>query len=188
MNQITIGLLTTMVATCLYGETLSADTKMDAFVSGLLGKMTLEEKIGQLNLLSVGFDVTGPMVSKDVEANIRNGLVGGVFNTYTPAAVRKLQDLAVNQSRLHIPLLFGYDVIHGHKTIFPIPLALACTWNPDLIERSARIAAAEASADGLHWTFSPMVDIARGPRWGRIAEGAGEDPYLGCPSPLFRRS
>ena len=180
MNQITIGLLTTVVATCLYGETPSGDPKMDAFVSGLLGKMTLEEKIGQLNLLSVGVDVTGPIVSKDVEANIRNGLVGGVFNTYTPAAVRKLQDLAVNQSRLHIPLLFGYDVIHGHKTIFPIPLALACTWNLELIERSARIAAAEATADGLHWTFSPMVDIARDPRWGRIAEGAGEDPYLGA--------
>ena len=179
-NQITIGLLTTLLATCLYGQTPSADPKMDAFVSGLLGKMTLEEKIGQLNLLSVGFDVTGPIVSKDVEANIRNGLVGGVFNTYTPAAVRKLQDLAVNQSRLRLPLLFGYDVIHGHKTIFPIPLALACTWNLELIERSARIAATEASADGLHWTFSPMVDIARDPRWGRIAEGAGEDPYLGA--------
>ena len=149
MCQITIGLLITLVATSLYGETLSADTKVDAFVSGLLGKMTLEEKIGQLNLLSVGVDVTGPIVSKDVEANIRNGLVGGVFNTYTPAAVRKLQDRAVSQSRLHIPLLFGYDVIHGHKTIFPIPLALACTWNPELVERSAHIAATEASADGL---------------------------------------
>jgi beta-glucosidase len=180
MSQITIGLFITLVATSLYGETPSADTKADAFVSGLLGKMTLEEKIGQLNLLSVGVDVTGPIVSKDVEANIRNGLVGGVFNTYTPAAVRKLQDLAVSQSRLHIPLLFGYDVIHGHKTIFPIPLALACTWNPELVERSAHIAATEASADGLHWTFSPMVDIARDPRWGRIAEGAGEDPYLGA--------
>jgi beta-glucosidase len=178
-NRITIGLLATIVAIRLYGETPPADPKTDAFVSGLLGKMTLEEKIGQLNLLSVGFDVTGPIVSKDVEANIRNGLVGGVFNTYTPAAVRKLQDLAVSQSRLHIPLLFGYDVIHGHKTIFPIPLAQACTWNLEMIEQGARIAATEACADGLDWTFSPMVDIARDPRWGRIAEGAGEDPYLG---------
>ena len=179
-KQITATLLAMLVATCLHGAPPADATEMDTFVSDLLGRMTLEEKIGQLNLLSVGFDVTGPIVSKDVETNIRKGLVGGVFNTYTPAAVRKLQDLAVNQSRLHIPLLFGYDVIHGHKTIFPIPLGLACTWNPELIERSARIAAAEASADGLQWTFSPMVDIARDPRWGRIAEGAGEDPYLGA--------
>jgi beta-glucosidase len=155
------------------------DPEMDRFVSDLLAKMTLEERIGQLNLLSVGFDVTGPIVNRDVEDKIRRGLVGGVFNTYTPAAVKKLQERAVNESRLHIPLLFGYDVIHGHKTIFPIPLGLACTWDLELIEQSARIAAAEASADGLHWTFSPMVDIARDPRWGRIAEGAGEDPYLG---------
>jgi beta-glucosidase len=128
----------------------------------------------------VGFDVTGPIVSQDVENKIRRGLVGGVFNTYTPAAVRKLQERAVNESHLRIPLIFGYDVIHGHKTIFPIPLGLACTWDLELIEQSARIAAMEASADGLHWTFSPMVDIARDPRWGRIAEGAGEDPYLGA--------
>jgi beta-glucosidase len=141
--------------------------------------MTLDEKIGQLNLPSVGFDVTGPIVSKDVDGKIRSGEVGGVFNTFTPQAVRKLQELAVKGSRLHIPLLFGYDVIHGHKTIFPIPLALSCTWDTLLVEKSARIAAMEASADGLNWTFSPMVDIARDPRWGRVAEGAGEDPYLG---------
>ncbi len=144
-----------------------------------MSRMTLEEKIGQLNLLSVGIDVTGPVLSRDAEAKIRQGLVGGVLNTYTPEAVRKLQSLAVKESRLGIPLLFGYDVIHGHKTIFPIPLGLSCTWNLDAIERSAHIAAAEASADGVNWTFSPMVDIARDPRWGRIAEGAGEDPYLG---------
>lgn len=153
---------------------------MNAFIDDLMGRMTLEEKIGQLNLLSVGFDVTGPVLSKDVDTKVRQGLVGGVFNTYTPEAVRKLQALAVNKSRLRIPLLFGYDVIHGHKTIFPIPLGLSCTWNPEAIERSARIAATEATADGLTWTFSPMVDIARDPRWGRIAEGAGEDPYLGA--------
>ena len=145
-----------------------------------MSRMTLEEKIGQLNLLSVGFDVTGPQLSRDADAEIRQGQVGGVFNTYTPVAVRKLQTQAVKESRLGIPLLFGYDVIHGHKTIFPIPLGLSCTWNMDSIERSARIAAAEASADGVNWTFSPMVDIARDPRWGRIAEGAGEDPYLGA--------
>lgn len=161
-------------------QSLSADPKMDAFISDLISRMTLEEKIGQLNLLSVGFDVTGPQLSKDADRKIRHGLVGGVFNTFTPVAVRKLQSEAITQSRLGIPLLFGYDVIHGHKTIFPIPLGLSCTWNPALIERSARIAATEASADGLNWTFSPMVDIARDPRWGRIAEGAGEDPYLGA--------
>lgn len=155
------------------------DSKMNAFVSRLLARMTVDEKIGQLNLPSGGFDVTGPVVSSNVEANVRQGAAGGVFNLYRPSRVRRLQDIALNESRMRIPLLFGYDVIHGHKTIFPIPLALSCTWNPALIEQSARIAATEASADGLTWTFSPMVDIARDPRWGRIAEGAGEDPYLG---------
>lgn len=153
--------------------------KMDKFVSELMAKMTLDEKIGQLNLSSIGFDVTGPIVSKDVNAKIRKGFVGGVFNTYTPEAVRKLQDIAVKETRLGIPLFFGYDVIHGHKTIFPIPLAMACTWDMAFIEQSARIAAQEASADGLNWAFGPMVDIARDPRWGRVAEGAGEDPWLG---------
>jgi beta-glucosidase len=156
-----------------------ADTKMQQFVSGLLQKMTLEEKIGQLNLVAVGFDVTGPVVSKDVDANIKKGLVGGVLNTYTPIAARKLQALAVKESRLHIPLILGYDVIHGHRTIFPIPLGLAASWDLDALERSARIAAEESAADGINWVYSPMVDIARDPRWGRVAEGAGEDPYLG---------
>ena len=164
----------------LQAQPPAGEAKMNAFVDDLLGRMTLAEKIGQLNLLSVGFDVTGPQLSKDADSKIRQGLVGGVFNTYTPVAVRKLQTQAVNNSRLGIPLLFGYDVIHGHKTIFPIPLGLSCTWNLKAIEQSARIAATEASADGLNWTFSPMVDIARDPRWGRISEGAGEDPYLGA--------
>lgn len=164
----------------LHAQSPVSDARMNAFVGELMSRMTLAEKIGQLNLLSVGFDVTGPQLSKDADTKVRQGLVGGVFNTYTPVAVRKLQALAVNESRLGIPLLFGYDVIHGHKTIFPMPLGLSCTWNPDAIERSAHIAAAEGSADGLHWTFSPMVDIARDPRWGRVAEGAGEDPYLGA--------
>ena len=168
-----------LIAGCLRAQPLRTDPKMDAFVGELMGRMTLEEKIGQLNLLSVGFDVTGPQMSRNAESEIRHGLAGGVFNTYTPVAVRKLQALAVGKGPQHIPLLFGYDVIHGHKTIFPIPLGLACTWDPDLIERSARIAAEEATADGLDWTYSPMVDIARDPRWGRIAEGAGEDPWLG---------
>ncbi len=156
-----------------------ADQRMDAFIDSLLGEMTLKEKIGQLNLVSVGFDVTGPVVSENVEEKIRQGLVGGVFNTYTPVAVRKLQEMAVNETRLKIPLLFGFDVIHGHRTIFPIPLGLSASWDLEAIERSARIAAIEASADGLNWVFSPMVDISRDPRWGRVSEGAGEDPYLG---------
>jgi len=154
------------------------DEKMDKFINTLMAKMTLDEKIGQLNLPSIGFDVTGPLVSQDVDKKIKSGLVGGVFNTYTPGAVRKLQDMAVKDTRLKIPLIFGYDVIHGHKTIFPIPLAMACTWDMKLIEASARVAAQEASSDGINWTFSPMVDIARDPRWGRVAEGSGEDPFL----------
>ncbi|HEY9776502.1 MAG TPA: beta-glucosidase BglX [Planktothrix sp.] len=153
--------------------------KEAAFVDGLMSKMSWQEKLGQMNLVSVGFDVTGPIVTQDVDAKIKNGQVGGVFNTYSPNAVRKLQELAVNESRLKIPLLFGFDVIHGHRTIFPINLGLSCSWDPDLIERTARAAALEASADGINWVFSPMVDITRDPRWGRCSEGAGEDPYLG---------
>jgi beta-glucosidase len=158
---------------------LLADQKMKQFVDGLMAKMTQEEKIGQLNQVSVGFDVTGPVVSKDVDANIRKGLVGSVLNTFTPVAMRKLQELAIKESRLHIPLMFGYDVIHGHRTIFPVPLGLSASWDLQAIEQSARIAGEEASADGIDWVFSPMVDIARDARWGRIMEGSGEDPYLG---------
>jgi beta-glucosidase len=168
-----------LIAARLDAQAPPSNLSIDDFISKLLARMTLEEKIGQLNLLSTGFDVTGPVASKGVEDSVRKGLAGGVFNLYTPQAVRKLQELAIEKTRLRIPLLFGYDVIHGHKTIFPIPLALACTWNPELIQQSARVAATEASADGVTWVFSPMVDIARDPRWGRIAEGAGEDPFLG---------
>ena len=166
-----------LVSLQLYSQ--NNDAKMNAFITNLMKQMTLEEKIGQLNLPSVGFDVTGPILSQGVEDKIKKGLVGGVFNTYTPVAVRKLQELAVTQTRLKIPLLFGYDVIHGHRTIFPIPLGLSASWDLNLIERTARAAAEEASADGLNWTFSPMVDIARDPRWGRVSEGAGEDWWLG---------
>jgi beta-glucosidase len=153
---------------------------MNSFITDLMAKMSLEEKIGQLNLVSVGFDVTGPIVSQNVEEKIQKGLVGGVFNTYTPIAVRKLQEMAVTKTRLRIPLLFGFDVVHGHRTIFPMPLGLSASWDLNAIEKSARIAADEASADGLNWVFSPMVDIARDPRWGRISEGAGEDTWYGC--------
>ncbi|HWZ35213.1 MAG TPA: beta-glucosidase BglX [Mucilaginibacter sp.] len=157
----------------------ASKAKMDKYINNLMSNMTLDEKIGQLDLPSVGFDITGPILSKGVEGKVEKGLVGGVFNTYTPNAVRKLQDIAVKKSRLKIPLLFGYDVIHGHKTIFPIPLGLSSSWDMPLIESAARAAADEASADGINWVFSPMVDIARDPRWGRVAEGGGEDPFLG---------
>ena len=160
-------------------DTNVADAKMNSFITSLMQKMTLEEKIGQMNLPTVGFDVTGPLLSQGVEEKIKKGLVGGVFNTFTPKAVKKLQDIAVKETRLKIPLLFGYDVIHGHRTIFPINLGLASTWNPELVEKTARAAAEEASADGLNWVYSPMVDITRDPRWGRVSETAGEDPYLG---------
>ncbi|MBK7213074.1 MAG: beta-glucosidase BglX [Bacteroidales bacterium] len=175
-------LLSMLVAGSGYSQVAKVSpekAKMDKFINELMSKMTLDEKIGQLNLPSIGFDVTGPIVSTDVDKKIKSGFVGGVFNTFTPSAVKKLQDIAVNETRLKIPLIFGFDVIHGHKTIFPIPLGLSCTWDVNLVEQSARIAAQEASADGLSWTFSPMVDIARDPRWGRCAEGSGEDPYLG---------
>ncbi|WP_245752674.1 beta-glucosidase BglX [Chitinophaga arvensicola] len=152
---------------------------MKTFVDGLMSKMTLEEKIGQLNLLTSGAVVTGSAVSTDVEKKIKEGKVGGLLNMTRPEDIKRAQQIAVTQSRLKIPLLFGLDVVHGYKTTFPIPLALSCSWDMDMIERSARVAAIEASADGINWTFSPMVDIARDPRWGRIAEGSGEDPYLG---------
>ncbi|MBI1214386.1 MAG: beta-glucosidase BglX [Alphaproteobacteria bacterium] len=153
---------------------------MSKQINSLMMRMTPEEKIGQLNLVNPGiFANTGAVVTQDIDGKIRKGQVGGLFGYYDAALVGKTQRLAVEESRLGIPLIFGLDVIHGHKTIFPIPLALSCTWDMPLIEKSARIAAMEATADGLNWVFSPMVDIARDPRWGRIAEGAGEDPYLG---------
>src|SRR5215213_8750498 len=156
------------------------DVKMNAFVKGIMSKMTLDEKIGQLNLLTPGGGVaTGAVVNADVESKIKSGKLGGLFGVIGVEKIRQAQELAVNGSRLKIPLMFGSDVIHGYKTTFPIPLGLSCSWDVAMVERSARIAAIEASADGLCWVFSPMVDIARDPRWGRVAEGAGEDPYLG---------
>ena len=158
----------------------SSDAKMKTFVDALMKKMTLEEKIGQLNLPGSGDIVTGQAGSSDIAKKIEQGKVGGLFNIKSISKIREVQKLAVEKSRLKIPLLFGMDVIHGYETVFPIPLGLSCTWDMNLIERSARIAATEASADGINWTFSPMVDISRDPRWGRISEGSGEDPYLGA--------
>jgi beta-glucosidase len=173
-----------LLSTICFVFQLNAQTtkpaKMTQFINGLMQKMTLEEKIGQLNLLIPGgAATTGAVVSTDVEAKIKKGNVGGLFGIIGADKIRTAQSIAVNESRLKIPLLFGSDVIHGHKTTFPIPLGLSCSWDTVLVEKSARIAAAEGSADGLSWAFSPMVDIARDPRWGRIAEGAGEDAYLG---------
>ncbi|MCH4821776.1 beta-glucosidase BglX [Gramella lutea] len=149
-------------------------------VEELLNKMTLEEKIGQLNLLTPGGGIaTGSVVSEDVESKIKAGNVGGVFGVSSPAKVRQAQEIAVKNSRLGIPLLIGSDIIHGYKTTYPIPLGLSSSWDLELIKSGAQMAAKEATADGINWNFSPMVDIARDPRWGRIAEGAGEDPYLG---------
>jgi beta-glucosidase len=155
-----------------------ATQKMNTFISTLMSKMTIDEKIGQLNLVTGGEATTGAAVSTDVESKIAKGNVGGIFSMTTPSKIRKTQEIAM-KSRLKIPLIFGQDVIHGYKTTFPIPLALAASWDLPLIEKTARVAAVEASADGLNWTFSPMVDIARDARWGRIAEGSGEDTYLG---------
>ncbi len=156
------------------------DAKMKSFVDALMKKMTLDEKIGQLNLLTPGGGIaTGAVVNSDVESKIKTGSVGAMFGTIGVDNIRRVQQLNMSNSRLKIPLFFGSDVIHGYKTTFPIPLALSCSWDMNMIQKTARTAAIEASADGLSWTFSPMVDIARDPRWGRVAEGAGEDPYLG---------
>nr|WP_308420764.1 beta-glucosidase BglX [Parapedobacter defluvii] len=152
---------------------------MDNFINELMQQMTLDEKIGQLNLVTGGDATTGAAVSTDVESKIKQGNIGGIFSMTSVARIRAAQELAVNHSRLKIPIIFGMDVIHGYKTIFPIPLGLAASWDMGLIQETARIAATEASADGLNWTFSPMVDISRDARWGRISEGSGEDTYLG---------
>ena len=171
------------IALCMVGLQANAqqtnDTKMKTFIDALMKKMTLEEKIGQLNLPGSGDIVTGQAQSSDIGKKIREGKVGGLFNIKSVAKIKEVQKVAVEQSRLKIPMIFGMDVIHGYETVFPIPLGLSCTWDMQLVENSARIAAIEASADGINWTFSPMVDICRDARWGRIAEGNGEDPFLG---------
>ena len=160
-------------------QTSTADKKIDAKVDSVLKLMTLDEKIGQMVLYTSDWDVTGPTLKSDYIDDIRSGKCGNIFNAHTVEYVRKLQKIAVEESRLGIPLLFGYDVIHGHKTIFPISLGESASWDLQAIEKSARIAATEAGASGLNWTFAPMVDISVEPRWGRVSEGAGEDPFLG---------
>ena len=152
----------------------------NAKIESLLKKMTLDEKLGQLSLFMSDWDVTGPKLNDNYRNLIREGKAGALLNAYTVDFVRNLQRIAVEETRLKIPLLFGYDVIHGHRTIFPIPLGQSCTWDLAAIENAERIAAKEASAEGINWTYAPMVDIARDPRWGRVSEGSGEDTWLGC--------
>lgn len=177
LNELVLAsaLLLTSAATAL----ASNDAKMDKFIDDLMGKMTVQEKIGQLNLPVTGEIVTGQAKSSDVASQIKAGKVGGLFNLKGVDRIRDVQRVAVEEGRLHIPLLFGMDVVHGYETVYPIPLALSCSWDMPAIQHSARVAAIEASADGICWTFSPMVDICQDARWGRIAEGSGEDPYLG---------
>ncbi|MCW3169569.1 beta-glucosidase BglX [Chryseobacterium sp. 09-1422] len=160
-------------------QTAQYQAKKKAFVDALLAKMTLDEKIGQLNLPSSGDFTTGLAKSSDIGKKVEQGLVGGLFNIKGAEKIKAVQKVAVENSRLKIPLIFGMDVIHGYETTFPIPLGLAASWDMNLVQQSARVAAREAAADGINWTFSPMVDISREPRWGRVSEGSGEDPYLG---------
>ena len=160
-------------------QTAQYQAKKKTFVDNLLAKMTLDEKIGQLNLPSSGDFTTGLAKNSDIGKKVEQGLVGGLFNIKGADKIRAVQKVAVENSRLKIPLIFGMDVIHGYETTFPIPLGLAASWDMNLIQQSARVAAKEASVDGINWTFSPMTDISREPRWGRVSEGSGEDPYLG---------
>jgi len=168
-------LLTSFSSIAQKGSKKSIDQKVDS----VLQLMTLAEKVGQMTQYSNDFAETGPITKDgDKKEKVRQGMVGSYLNIYGAARTRSLQEIAM-QSRLKIPLLFGQDVIHGFRTIFPLPLAEAASWDLAAIEKSARIAAIEASAQGIHWTFAPMVDIGRDPRWGRVMEGAGEDTYLG---------
>jgi beta-glucosidase len=160
-------------------EAHSQDKKMDAFIKDLMKKMTVEEKIGQLNLTIQRGSPSDLTVSEINQKKLKAGQIGAMAYVYPLSSIKAYQDIAVNQSPNHIPLLFGMDLIHGYKTIFPMPLAMSCSWDISLIEKSARIAAEEATANGIVWTFSPMVDISRDPRWGRFPEGSGEDPWLG---------
>lgn len=189
INFVGAGFLILLIA-CTANKTPTVKTQMpekpvsssvvDRRVDSLLQLMTLQEKIGQLTLYTTDWESTGPTIRDGYKNDIRSGTCGALFNSHTARFTRELQRIAVEETRLKIPLLFGYDVIHGYKTIFPVPLGEAASWDLQAIELSARIAATEASAAGLHWTFAPMVDIARDPRWGRVMEGAGEDTYLGC--------
>lgn len=178
-----VGFATTLIVACNTNHKIinstAYDNPFEKKVDSVLKLMTLEEKLGQLNLPSSGDITTGASQSSDIAKKIQEGKVGGLFNIKTVAKIREVQKIAVEKSRLGIPLIFGMDVIHGYETTFPIPLGLSSSWDMDLIEKTAQMAAKEATADGINWTFSPMVDISRDPRWGRVSEGAGEDVFLG---------
>ena len=179
-NFAILALLATVILTaCQQTSQTAEDKRIDFKVDSVMRLMTLDEEIGQMVLYTSDWDVTGPSLKKGYMDEIRKGNCGNIFNAHTAAYTRKLQKIAVEESRLHIPLLFGYDVIHGHKTIFPISLGESASWDMESIEKSARVSAAEAAASGINWTFAPMCDISVEPRWGRVSEGAGEDPYLG---------
>ena len=168
-------IITALISVCIGGcssqKELQADAAIENKVDSLLNQMTLEEKLGQMNQLS-------PWNFEDLAKRVRKGEVGSILNMVNPEEVNKIQKIAVEESRLGIPLIVSRDVIHGYKTIFPIPLGQAATFNPEVVKEGARVAAIEASADGIRWTFAPMIDVSRDPRWGRIAESCGEDPYL----------
>jgi len=168
-----------LLSACASVGKSNKEAVLDQKVDSVLRLMTLDEKIGQMVLYTSDWDVTGPSLKKGYLDEIRKGNCGNIFNAHTVAYTRKLQKIAVEESRLGIPLLFGYDVIHGHKTIFPISLGESASWDLAAIEKSARVSATEAAASGINWTFAPMCDISVEPRWGRVSEGAGEDPYLG---------
>ncbi|MFR3331905.1 MAG: glycoside hydrolase family 3 N-terminal domain-containing protein [Odoribacter splanchnicus] len=158
-------------------KSFSGDKVIERKVDSVLRLMTLEEKIGQMTQYSADWDITGPVMKSDWETYLKKGLVGSIFNAVTVDGVRKLQEMALSESRLKIPVLFAYDVVHGFRTIFPMPLAESCSWELDLMKHTASIAATEAAAEGICWTFAPMVDVSRDARWGRVMEGAGEDPW-----------
>lgn len=159
-------------------QSFSGDKRIEKRVDSVLKLMTLEEKIGQMTQFSANWSITGPVMSDDFQPYLEKGLIGSIFNATSVKGVRKMQEIAVEKTRLGIPILFGQDVIHGYKTIFPIPLGEACSWDLEMMRRTAEIAAIEAASDGINWTFAPMLDIGRDARWGRVMEGAGEDPYL----------
>ncbi|MDQ1694231.1 MAG: beta-glucosidase, partial [Acidobacteriaceae bacterium] len=159
----------------LHASAQLSDKKLNARVDALLGQMTLEEKIGQLVQYTSGSTITGPAGEKlDYDAMLAKGQIGSLFNVVGAEATNHYQHIAVEKSRLHIPLLFGLDVIHGHRTTFPVPLAMASSFDPSIVEQASHMAAVESRQDGINWVFSPMVDIARDARWGRIVESAGE--------------
>lgn len=181
-KEIIIGLLVCFAVGCGKvpygsGKSFSGDKNIERKVDSLLALMTVEEKIGQMTQYSADWDITGPVMKNDWEAYLKKGLVGSIFNAVTVDGVRKLQEMALSESRLKIPVLFAYDVVHGFRTIFPMPLAESCSWDLDLMRQTASVSATEAAAEGICWTFAPMIDVSRDARWGRVMEGAGEDPW-----------